>query len=409
MPREPDEFTFPFHSSHPLDPPAEYAALRADEPVARATLPNGHRVWLVTRYEDVRKVFADGRLSRQAITAPGAPKILPIATGSKSIFVMDPPEHTRLRRLVANAFTTRQVERLRPRIAELADRMVGRMLEQGPPCDLIEHVAEPLPITVICELLGVPQRDRAVFRDWTEVMLSFTAHTPEQIRSAVGQLRGYLAELVADKQRNPADDLLTSLVEARDEDDALSTEELLAFGQTMLVAGYHATSAEIAHAVLNLVSMPDAVARLAADPARLPVAIEELLRYSQAGGGVGPVRIATEPVRVGDVTIQPGEAVLPCINSANRDDTVFAQPDRLDLDRERNPHVAFGHGVHHCLGAQLGRVELQVVLETLLRRLGEFSLAVEPQELAWRTGTAFARPLSLPLRWRVSTKEGAAC
>lgn len=390
---------FPFHSPDPLTPPKEYADLRITQRVTKATLPNGHTVWLVTRYEDVRAVFADPRLSRAAITAPDAPKILPVTTGSKSIFVMDPPEHTRLRKLVARIFTTRQIEQLRPRVEELTEQMIGELRAAGPPADLIAFLAEPLPIIVICEILGVPQQDRTLFRGWTDVMLSFTAHSVPEIRAAGGKLRAYLADLVATKQQDPGDDLLTALITARDETDSLSTDELLAFGQTMLIAGYHTTAAEIAHAVLNLLSRPGQLAVLAAHPEQVPAAVEELLRFSQAGGGVGPVRIATEEIELGGVTIAPGEAVLPCINSANHDESVFDLPESLELTRTPNPHLSFGHGVHHCLGAHLGRVELQVVLQKLLHHLGEFELAVAPEELSWRTGTAFSRPHTLPLRW----------
>ncbi|AXK32543.1 cytochrome P450 [Streptomyces armeniacus] len=388
---------FPFAGTDPLRPPAEFAELRAGQPVARAALPNGHTVWLVTRHEDVRRVFGDPRFSRAAVTAPDAPKILPVTTGSKSLFVLDPPEHTRLRKLVARAFTVRSVEQLRPHVAELADGMVARMRRAGPPADLVEGLARPLPITVICELLGVPDEDHGLFQEWTDLLLTFGQGSAERVRAAVGELRAYLSELIERKRRDPGEDLLSELVAARDSAELLSTEELLAFGQTMLVAGYHATTAEICHAVLNLAGPP--VAELAADPARIPAAVEELLRFSQAGGGVGPIRIAVEDVVIGGVTVRAGEAVLPCVNSANHDERVFAAPGTLDLAREHNPHLAFGHGIHHCLGAHLGRVELQVVLEALVRELGAFALAEPEQDLHWSQGRAFRIPEKLRLTW----------
>ncbi|WP_116198871.1 cytochrome P450 [Amycolatopsis circi] len=390
---------FPFAAEHPLRPPAEYARLRAERPVAKATLANGHSVWLVTKHADVRRVLADPRFSREAITRPDAPRLLPVAAGSKSIFVMDPPEHTRLRKLVSRVFTTRQLENLRPRVAELAGEMVARMRAEGPGADLIAHLAQPLPITVICEMLGVPQEDHDLFRGWTDVMLSVSASSMDVVRDAAGKLRQYLNDLIESKQRNPADDLLTMLVAARDEGDSLSTEELLAFGETMLMAGYHATTSEIAHGVLTLTERPGAVRRLAENRAELPAAVDELLRYSQAGGGVGPIRIALEDMEIGGVAIKAGDAVLPCINSANRDETVFAAADELDLGRETNPHLAFGHGIHHCLGAHLGRVELTVALETLLETLGEFRLSTAHEELEWKANRAFTRPEILPLSW----------
>ncbi|GDY31045.1 cytochrome P450 [Gandjariella thermophila] len=390
---------FPFASADPLRPPGEYARLRAERPVARVALANGHTVWLVTRHAEVRRVLADPRFSREAITRPGAPRLLPVAAGSKSIFVMDPPEHTRLRRLVGRVFTTRQVENLRPRVEELAEQMVSGMVAQGPPADLIAHLAQPLPITVICEMLGVPQRDHLLFREWTDVMLSVSARTSAEVSDAAARLRRYLTALIETKQRHPADDLLTVLITARDEDDSLSTEELLAFGETMLMAGYHATTSEIAHGVLTLTERPGAVRRLVEHRDQLPVAVDELLRYSQAGGGVGPIRIALADMEIGGVPIRAGDAVLPCINSANRDESVFAGAEELDLTRTPNPHLAFGHGIHHCLGAHLGRVELTVALDRLLEHLGEFRVAVPAGELRWTANRAFTRPDTLPLRW----------
>jgi cytochrome P450 len=399
LPTEQAPPKFPFSSKHPLLPPDEYAALRAARPVSRVGLANGHTVWLVTKHADVRQVLADPRFSREAITRPDAPRLLPVAAGSKSIFVLDPPEHTRVRRLAGHAFTSRQVDKLRPRIETLAASMVDAMVEQGPPADLIAALAQPLPITVICELLGVPPADQELFRGWTDVMLSVSAHGSADVATAAASLRQYLTELIDAKRQRPADDLLTVLIAARDEGDMLSAEELLAFAETMLMAGYHATTAEIAHGVLALTARPESIHRLAEHRSELPAAVEELLRYSQAGGGVGPIRIAVADVRIGEVLVKSGEAVLPCINSANRDEDVFDAADELDLARARNPHLAFGHGIHHCIGAQLGRIELIVALDTLLGRLGPFALAVDETELEWKANRAFSRPETLPLRW----------
>ncbi|KNB49934.1 cytochrome P450 [Streptomyces caatingaensis] len=399
MTRAQDALQFPFAARHPLLPPDEFARLRRERPVVRARLANGHAVWLVTRHADVRKVLADPRLSREAITRPDAPRLLPVAAGSKSIFVMDPPAHTRLRRLVGMAFTGRRMERLRPAVVRLADELVARMAGQGPPADLVAHLAQPLPLTVICDMLGVPRPDQELFSAWTDAMLSVGPHPSPEVDGAAARLRGYLTGLIEEKRRAPADDLLTVLIGARDEDGALSDEELLAFAETLLMAGYHATTSEIVHGVLALVERPDDLRRLAADRDGLPAAVEELLRFSQAGGGVGPIRIALEDVEVGGVTVRAGEAVLPCINSANRDEGVFPDADALDLAREPNPHVAFGHGIHRCLGAGLGRIELTAALDRLLDRLGVFRLAVPPEDLVWRREGVFTRPDTLPLRW----------
>ncbi|MEU8618709.1 cytochrome P450 [Streptomyces sp. NPDC048623] len=392
--------TFPLPVPDPLEPAPAYAELRGTEPVAPVTLPTGHRAWLVTRYELVRQVLADPRFSKAALTEPDAPRLLPVAKGSKSLFTMDPPEHTRLRKLVARAFTARHIERMRPHVQEITGRLLDTMAAGGAPADLIAHLAQPLPITVICELLGVPLADQDRFRVWSDVMLSISAHSPDAVMEARRGLNGYLGELIAAKAKEPADDLLTHLIEAREEDgDRLSEEELLAFGHTLLVAGYHATTGELVGALITLLRDPELWARLVADRSLVPGAVEELLRFSVAGGGAGAMRIAKEDIELGGVVIPKGDAVLPAITSANRDEEVFESPERVDLARQNNPHLTFGHGLHHCLGAQLGRMELQLSLEGLLDRFPGLRLAVPTGELRWVAGMAFRRPAELPVAW----------
>jgi cytochrome P450 len=391
--------TFPLPAPDPLEPAPEFAKLRESEPVAPLTLPTGHRAWVVTHYEDVRHVLADPRFSKEALTAPDAPRLLPVAKGSKSIFVMDPPEHTRLRKLVTKAFTARRIEQLRPAVRQTADRLIASMAAEGSPADLIGHLAQPLPITVICELLGVPYDDHERFREWTDVMLSVSAAQHDAVMEARVSLNAYLAELIETKKANPADDLLTVLIDAREEGDRLSEEELLAFGHTLLVAGYHATTGEIVGALITLLRKPDLWERLLTDRELVPSAVEELFRYSLAGGGAGAMRIATEDMELGGALIRAGEAVLPAITSANRDESVFEQAAEVDIAREHNPHLTFGHGLHHCLGAQLGRIELQEALGALLDRLPGLRLAVPPEELEWVRGSAFKRPRTLPVTW----------
>ncbi|GAA0526064.1 cytochrome P450 [Paractinoplanes ferrugineus] len=391
--------SFPFRSGDPLQPPAEYARLRAEGPLTRVTLPTGDPAWLVTRHAEVRAVLSDARFSREAITAPGAPRLLPIAQGSKSIFVMDPPEHTRLRRLVSRAFSTRRIAALRPRVQQLTDDLLDAMAGGPQPADLMTGLAQPLPITVICEMLGVPYADVAQFRAWTDIMLSFDANRRDEVLAARNHLNDYLTELIEQKRRNPTEDLLMVLIGAREEGDGLSQEELLAFGYTLLGAGYHATTSGIAHSVLMLLRAPAQWERLRADRSLVPSAVEELLRLSQAGGGLGALRIALADVEVGGVLVRAGEAILPSINAANRDPEAFAEPDVLDVSRKPNLHVAFGYGIHHCLGAQLGRMELEIALGGLLDRMPKLALAGSESELHWSAGVAFSRPAELPVTW----------
>ncbi|MFI2184059.1 cytochrome P450 [Streptomyces sioyaensis] len=395
----PTHETFPFTPAHPLDPPERYAALLRDEPVAKVAIPTGDLVWLVSRHEDVRRVLADQRFSRQAITAPGAPRLLPLAEGSKSIFVMDPPEHSRLRRLVSGAFSPARIRALGTEVRALADDLVAAMLASGPPADLVAGLAQPLPITVICRLLGVPYEDVDQFRAWTDVMLSYDRGRREEVVAARGELSGYLTRLIDAKRAAPTDDVLMDLINAADDGDRLDDEELLAFGYTLLGAGYHATTSGLVHAVLTLLRRPADLERLRKEPELLPVAVEELLRRSQAGGGLGALRIALEDVELHGVRIAAGDAVLPLINAANQDSEVFPDPAELLLDRAPNPHLSFGHGIHHCLGAQLGRMELELAIGALLRELPGLRLAVPEGELEWSSGLAFSRPRTVPLAW----------
>ncbi|HEY4021009.1 MAG TPA: cytochrome P450 [Pseudonocardiaceae bacterium] len=397
---EPDTVrAFPFAATDPIEPPAEYAKLLRDEPVSRVRIPTGDLVWLVTRHEDVRRVLSDTTFSREAITAPGAPRLLPIAQGSKSIFVMDPPGHSRLRKLVARAFAPRRIEALRVEVQLLTNQLVKTMTEAGPPADLLAGLAQPLPITVICRMLGVPYEDVEQFRQWTDIMLSYAAGKRDEVLAARDALNAYLTRLIESKRANPTDDLLMVLIAAVEDGDRLDDEELLAFGYTLLGAGYHATTAGLAHGVLTLLRSPRRWAQLKEAPDLIPGVVEELLRRSQAGGGLGAMRIAIADTEIAGVPIAKGDAVLPLINAANRDPDVFDDPDGVVLDRKPNPHLSFGHGIHHCLGAQLGRLELEIALRTLLRDMPDLRLAVPESELEWSSGLAFSRPAKLPVAW----------
>lgn len=393
---------FPFRVRTPGEALERYAALRATEPVARVLLPGGHPGWLVTRYADVRTVLTDPRFSKEAATAPDAPRLLPIHRGSRSMVNLDPPDHTRLRRLVSREFTARRVERLRPRVVELAGRLVDDMVAAGDRADALEALALPLPVAVICELLGVQAQEQEQFRRWSDDLLAVggSGGDADRARAAGGRLAGYFDGLIAQKRTSPGDDLLTGLVRTHDEDgDALDDEELRTFGMTLLVAGYHTTTSAISHLLVHLLEQPDRYAALLEDPAVVPSAVEEALRYAQVAGGFGSLRIAVADVELGGVRIARGEPVIPLINAANRDPEVFDAPEELRLDRADNPHLAFGAGIHFCLGAGLARLELSVLLETLAQRQLKLALATPVAELRWNLATAFPRPQQLWIRW----------
>ncbi|MFE7959369.1 cytochrome P450 [Streptomyces sp. NPDC057413] len=396
-PRCPAEgLRFPFETSRLFDPPAEWRELREGCPVARADLPTGDRAWLVTRYEDVRAVLNDPRLSRAATTRPDAPRLGPARPEPDSIMAMDPPDHTRLRRLLAPAFTGRQAERLRPRIARTAERLLDDMAEIGPPVDLVEHLARPLPIITICELLGVPDEDRESFKEWTDAALTLAPHAAGAVTGARERLADYLRHLIAEKQHRPGDDLLGTLIAAREE-DRLRPAELVTVAATLITAGYHTVANSLANAVLALLRHPDQLDPLRGGPFP-PQAVEELLRWTPGPVSGGTIRIATQEVKVGSTVVRPGEAVIPSTASANRDAAAFEDPDALDLSRAENRHIAFGHGIHRCLGAPLARVELHVAFDALLRRFPGLRLAVAEEELTW--GTGMIRGVTeLPVAW----------
>ena len=247
--------------------------------------------------------------------------------------------------------------------------------------DKIEDFALPLPITVICELLGVPVEDRVDFRLWSDAFLSTTRFTPEQVTEYVGRMRAYMAGLIAEHRETPRDDLIGALVTARDEQDRLSEEELLAMAEGILVAGHETTASQIPNFVYTLLTHPEQLAAVRADPGLIPQAVEELMRYVPLGGGAGSARYALEDVELGGVTVRAGEPVVVALQSANRDESIYADPDTLDVHRREASHVGFGHGPHHCLGAQLARMELQVALGALLQRLPGLRFAGTEQDI----------------------------
>lgn len=394
---------YPFGDPVRLEIHPIFERLRRDEPISRVHLPYGGDGWLVTRYEDVKFVLADPRFSRAVtVDREDIPRSVPQPSRANSLLSMDPPEHSRLRKLVAKAFTSRRVDLLRPRAQQIVDQCLDGIERLGAPADLVANLALPLPVTVICEMLGVPPADQHRFRDFSDAILSTTAYTAEQITAARGELEAYLAEVVAERRATPGaagDDLLGALVTARDDDDRLTEPELVQLGITLLIAGHETTANQIANFVYLLLTTPGQWEALRADPDLVPDAVEELLRYVQLGSGGAFARVATEDLEVGGTTVCAGDAVFVNTQSANRDESVFHDAAELDLRRQHNPHIAFGHGVHHCLGAQLARVELQVAIGTLLRRFPRLRLAVPADEVPWKTGLLVRGPVALPVTW----------
>ncbi|MER5781161.1 cytochrome P450 [Streptomyces mobaraensis] len=386
------------------DPHGTLAALREAGPVHRVQGADGNPAWLVTRYEDVRRALADPRLSLDKRNAkPGnyAGLSLPPALDA-NLLNMDPPDHTRIRRLVVKAFTPGRVEKLREPVRRLADGLLDAVEPAGA-ADLLAVYAGPLPIMVTCDLLGIPQERRLDFRAWTDTLITPDPARPEAAREAVGNMIRFFTGLLAAKRAEPADDLLSDLIAVRDAGDRLSEDELTSLAFLLLFAGYENTVHLIANSVLALLDHPEELRALRKNPDGLAAAVEELNRWD----GPGPLairRFPLEDVEIGGVTVPAGETVLLSLASANRDPARFPDPDRLDLRRNNSGSLALGHGIHYCLGAALGRMETETALAALLDRFEKLELAVPRGELKWRPSIRARGLISLPVRWSATSR-----
>jgi cytochrome P450 len=382
--------------SYYQDPLGLFARLRESRPVAPVRMPGYGRAWIVTRYADVRTVLTDPRLAKDVRRWPGGGRSRPSeATGVYAHMLhADPPDHTRLRRLVQKAFAPRRAA-LRPRAEEIAAGLLDEMAAGGDVTDLLDAYARPLPIAVLCELLSIPAADRG----WIGVTVAAYDERAQHDRLE-RELAAYFAELIAVRRAEPGDDLVSALVVACGDGDAeegLSGDELLATIFLLVMAGFDTTVNLIASGTLALLTHPEEQTRLRRDPSLLTAAVEELLRFTSPVNHAND-RFSTEDVPVGDVVIPAGEWVLPATSSANRAPAQFPDPDRLGLNRDTSGHVAFGHGVHHCLGAPLARMEAEVALGALLDRFPRISLAVPEPELRWRPVSLMNGLESLPVR-----------
>jgi len=376
------------------DPFPLFAAIRELGAVHAVTLADGHDAWLVVGYEEARIALNDPRLSKDmhAALATGSGVVaegLPGPSFARHMLSVDPPDHSRLRRLVSAAFTPRRVEQLRPRVQAVVDDLLDAMAAAGPDAriDLVGAFAFPLPFTVICELLGVPEPDRSDLGRGLTALLVPTATTAEfaRAKAASDAVVAMLEALVDAKQVSPGDDLVSGLISARDGDERLSTQELLSTIFQLIVAGHDTTASLIGNSVVALLQHPEQLDDLRADPEKLAAAVEELLRYD-APVPHSTFRYAVAPMEFGDVTIPAGAQVIISLAAANRDRGQYADPQELDIDRAESRHLAFGHGIHHCLGAPLARMEGQLALGSLLRRFPALRLAVPVDELHWGHG-----------------------
>ncbi|MGM1064608.1 cytochrome P450 [Saccharothrix sp. Mg75] len=385
----------------PFDPPRAITGLRGARPVSPLLFQDGHEGWLITGYDEVRQVLADTRFSsRQDIgvlhmpyETPGMPAPTEPSPQVPGLFIaMDPPDHTRLRRMLTGAFTVRRMKALEERVVELAERQLDEVARLTPPVDLVREFALPLPSLVICELLGVPYEDRESFQANSAKFMEREVALEDKM-AAYGALNSYLAGLVTRKRAEPDDDLLSDLARH----DELTVEELTGVAFLLLLAGHETTANMLGLGTFALLEHPEQLAALRAEPDLLPGAVEELMRYLSVADIF--FRYATEDLEVGGETIREGSTVIVSLLAANRDPRRFEDPDTLDVRRGARGHLAFGHGVHQCLGQQLARIEMRAGFEALLRRFPTLGLAVPAGEVRVRSDMNIYGVHELPVTW----------
>ncbi|MFY1631675.1 cytochrome P450 [Solwaraspora sp. WMMB335] len=396
-PHEPPLYPFRDYDELALDP--RLARLRTECPVSRVRLPYGGDAWLATRYADVTTVLADPRFSRAAACGPQVPRQTEAPPVATTILDLDRPEHGRLRRVAATAFAQWRIERLRPYVRQVAAERIDALLAGPASGDLYATVALPVPLTVLCHVLGVPLADRDRFRAWTYALLMPGPMPADEFRSIAAALEDYLRELIARHRGSATDDLLGVLVRATDDGERMTEQELVSFGVTLLAAGFETTASQLASSVYLLLRHRHLWELLCREPGRVPAVVDELLRFVPLNGGSGLPRVASEDVELGGVTIRAGEAVFASTISANLDDTVFPHADTFDPERRPAArHVTFGYGPHRCLGAWLATMEIQEVVGALVAAAPGLRLA-DPDGVRWRTGTIVRGPLALPVDW----------
>ncbi|MFJ4468605.1 cytochrome P450 [Streptomyces sp. NPDC089424] len=373
-------------------------ALMDEGPVTRVRLPNGEDwAWLVTRHDDVRTVTNDPRFSRAAVVDRQVTRLAPHFVPTRdAVGLLDPPDHTRLRRSVACAFTARGVERLRERSRRMLDDLVGGLLASGPPADLTAAVLSPFPVAVICELMGVPAADRHRMRDWTRLILSAT-HGADVSERAKDEMGDYFADLVGLRENSTGEDV-TSLLGAALGRGEITLEEAVGLAVLIQIGG-EAVTGNSGQMFYVLLTRPDLAERLRTEPGIRARAVDELLRWIPHRNAVGLSRIALEDVEIGGRLIGAGDAVYVSYLAANRDPDVFPDPGTIDFTREPNPHLAFGFGPHYCVGGMLAKLESELLVDALFDRVPGLRLAVPPEEVPFRKGTLIRGPLALPVTW----------
>ncbi|WP_320783228.1 cytochrome P450 [Streptomyces sp. CRN 30] len=391
---------FPIRRGCPFAAPEEYGALRAEDPVARVTLPTGKEAWVVSRYDDVRELLADPRVSAD-IRRPGFPALgegeQEAGARFRPFIRTDAPEHTKYRRMLLPVFTVRRVRAMRPAVQARVDEILDAMLAAGGPADLVAAYANAVSTSVICELLGIPRQNLEYFRDVTRI--SGSRHsTAEEVSGALGGLFGLLAEVVDRRREDPRDDLISRLVTDHLVTGDVTTDQLLSTLGITINAGRETTTSMIALSTLLLLERPELAAELRADPSLMPAAVDELLRVLSVADSI-PLRVAAEDIELSGRTVPADDGVIGLLAGANHDPERFDDPGRVDFHRTDNHHVAFGYGVHQCVGQHLARLELEVALGTLIRRVPTLRLAGDRDEVAFKDDSATFGLEELMVTW----------
>jgi pentalenic acid synthase len=389
--------TFPMRRTCPFAPPAEYRRMRAEGPLVRATLPNGAPVWAVTRHAEARQILSDPRISSNT-GRPERPRGPDDDRPDEGFFIdLDPPEHSRYRRLLISELGARPVAAMRPRIQRIVDTAIETMLETGPPADLVESFARPVAARVVCELLGVPAGDREFFESRLRMLtvMSIDPRAPQASR----ELRGRLRELIRRSEREPRDGLIGRLAARHLPGGELAVDALINMGFLLLLAGYESPANMISLGVVTLLEHPAQLAALRADPGLLPGAADELLRFHSVQDWVSFDRAAAEDLDIGGVRIRAGDRLTVLAASANRDERAFEDPDEFDIRRSAHHHLAFGHGVHQCIGHNLARAELEIAYGTLLSRIPTLRLAAGLDTLPFAYDAGLFGLHAMPVAW----------
>jgi cytochrome P450 len=391
---------FPMRRTNPFTPPSEYERLRREAPVSQVTLPSGDRAWVLTRNDDVRAMLTD----RRFISDHGNPAFPSVLDNSElaadlnpALIGMDGPDHLRARRALAGEFSAKRLQVWRPRIQQVVDECIDAILAGPQPADLVPALAVPVPLKIVCELLGMPYSDAEFLHVRTEKWTERSTSAPDR-QAAFDELKAYFDDLVGSKEREPGEDLLSRYIVKQQESGSVDHDGLVATAFMFLLAGHDTVFSMIPLGIVALLENPGQLAKIREDPAKTPNAVEELLRYCTIAD-VATSRVAIEDAEIGGVLIHAGEGVIGLGNAANRDPDEFERPDDLDVERNALHHVALGYGAHRCIGQDLGRVELQVIYDTLFRRIPGLRLAKPVEELPFKNDSTLYGLYELPVTW----------